>query len=72
MYLEKEQVRAICLGKFTARKCPCCDNEGYEYWNGITGMGVGPTPPLGLPEDDIASGACENCNGSAFILTFME
>jgi hypothetical protein len=72
MELSKEEVRAICLGKFTARKCPCCNNEGKEYWDGNTGMGASPHPPPGIAPEDIAWGFCETCDGVAFILTFQE
>jgi hypothetical protein len=72
MELNRQEIRAICLGKFSARKCPACDNDGREYYDGRTGLGAGPMPPDGIPEDDIASEPCANCDGVGYILKFEE
>lgn len=42
--LDKEETRDLILGKLKYRKCPCCDNQGMEYWDGQTGMGANPSP----------------------------
>jgi len=68
MELSNEELRSIALGKFTARKCPSCDNNGIEYWDGNTGLGAGPNPPKDIPKEDVSFGSCENCNGIGYIL----
>lgn len=42
-----------------------CDNNGYEYWDGESGMGVSPTPS-GINPDNLAYGPCEECKGLGF------
>ncbi len=64
--LSKDQLRDIILGKVTFRKCPSCDNNGVEYWCGLTGAGAG---PFARPEwgENCESGDCENCDGLGYI-----
>ncbi len=64
------EVRKFALGKFTARKCPCCDNDGIEYWD-EDGIAPGPSPRKEWGED-FGSGACQNCNGIGYIIQFHE
>ena len=64
-----EELRDIILGRVTYRKCPACDANGQQYWDGESGMGVGPFPPAGINPDDIASGDCQDgCNGLGYIV----
>ena len=67
--LDAEEVRDLILGKLKYRKCPCCDNNGVEYWDGETGMGASPSPS-GINPEWLAWGSCENCNGLGFILYY--
>ena len=62
----KEALLNIILGKVHYRKCPCCDSDGRQYWDG-NGMGVGPCP---RPEwgEDYGEGLCDNCGGLGYIL----
>ena len=68
--LYNEELRDIILGKTTFRKCPCCDNNGRVYYDGNTGLGVGPCPPAGIAEEDIADDTCDDCHGLGFIQNF--
>jgi len=72
MEFTASKIRSICLGKFSAKKCPCCDNDGIVYFDGNTGLGVGPTPPGGLQKEDIGIDTCDNCFGVGFILTIQD
>lgn len=65
MDVETKWLRDVILGKITFRKCPCCDNNGREYWD-ENGDGVSPFP---RPEwnGNFDSGECENCGGLGFI-----
>ena len=60
-----EDFRKIILGKITFKKCPCCDNNGVEYWD-ETGTSVLPYPHKSWG-DKYESGKCENCGGLGFI-----
>ncbi len=62
-----EELRDIILKKVTYEKCPMCDNNGQEWWDGATGLGASPFPPPGVDPDDLAHGDCDNCAGLAFI-----
>ena len=62
-----EEVREIIQGKVNFRKCPCCDNNGQEWWDGATGTGVGPSAPANCAEDDICHDDCQACHGLAYI-----
>lgn len=65
MEISIEELRNIILGKIQYKKCPCCDNNGFEYWD-EEGISVLPSP---LPEwgENYGKGICENCNGLGFI-----
>jgi len=67
-----DTVRGIIRGTITYRKCPCCDNDGQEWWDGGTGLGAGPTPPVNVSVDDLASGDCDNCGALAYLLEHKE
>jgi len=67
--LDTHEVRDLILGKLKYRKCPCCDNQGLEYWDGSTGMGVNPSP-AGIDPENLSWGFCENCSGLGFILYY--
>ena len=34
-YITSERLRDIITGKIKYKKCLCCDNEGYEYWDAM-------------------------------------
>lgn len=68
MWLENEEVRALALHKLSFVKCPCCDMNGLQYWDGRTGLGVN-NSPVGLDTEDMCFGGCEECDGVGFILT---
>ena len=63
-----EIVRGIISGQISAKKCPCCDNNGQEWWDGMTGLGVGSAPPVGVPVENLSNGDCENCDGLAYLI----
>lgn len=71
MVLDRDELRAIALGKFKASKCPCCDNEGRVWYDGETGLGAGPNVPIGISEENIASEPCDNCEGVGFTIRFF-
>ena len=62
-----EELRDIILGKTTFKKCLSCDNNGQEWWDGDTGLGVGSVPPTGIPHENISHVDCDNCNGLGYI-----
>jgi len=64
-----EETRDLILGKLKYRKCPCCDNQGIEYWDGNTGLGAS-SSPSNIPPEYLSWGSCENCNGLGFILYY--
>lgn len=68
IWYTRQEMRDLILGNIKARKCPCCDNEALEYWDGDTGLGAGPAPPPGIPAEQVASGECSNCEGLGFLL----
>jgi hypothetical protein len=70
MDITPEELREIILGKITFRKCPCCDNDGYEYWdeNGISAL---PSPHPSW-KDNYTKGACQNCHGIGYISNEMK
>lgn len=68
VFYTKEEVRGIIQGKLSYRKCPCCDNDGLEWWDGMTGLGVGPSPPHTCSVEDLSSGQCQSCGGVAYII----
>lgn len=67
MRINTGYLRSVIKGEVTFRKCPCCDINGEEWWDGRTGTGVGPSAPIGCSDEDVESGPCENCGGLAFI-----
>ena len=67
--LDTEEVRDLILGELKYRKCPNCDNNGLEYWDNETGLGVS-SSPVGIPKENIECGACDNCNGLGYILYY--
>lgn len=60
-------MRDIALGKRIFIKCPCCDNNGVIYYNGITGDGASPFSRSELGEDETTC-ECNNCDGLGYIL----
>lgn len=63
-----EEVRMIIQGHISYRKCPSCDNQGQEWWDGETGTGVGPCAPFGCNPEYISHDDCQSCGGLAYIL----
>lgn len=68
MNFSRDDIRSLILGIDVARKCPCCDSDGQEWWDGDTGLGVGPNPPKGIDVDSVCHGDCENCKGLGFLI----
>lgn len=64
-YITSERLRDIITGKIKYKKCPCCDNEGYEYWdeNGVSVLPY-PHPDWG---NNYERGACQNCCGVGYV-----
>ncbi len=65
-----EKLRRIALGKIVFKKCPCCDNNGRQYWE-ETGTSVLPYPHPNWG-DDYESGPCDNCEGVGYIMINAE
>jgi len=57
----------LVRGKITWKKCPVCDANGRQYWDGKTGEGVC-SSPSGIDPEFLESDGCENCNGLGFNL----
>ena len=64
---DENELRDIIFGKTTFRKCPACDNKGRVYYDGNTGFGVGPSPPVGVPVEDIDQDRCDGCHGLGYL-----
>lgn len=62
----KHDLQDLCKGKIQWRKCPDCDVNGIQYWDGDTGMGVS-SNPSGIDAEKIDSGSCETCGGVAYL-----
>lgn len=56
-------------GQVDATKCPCCDINGQQYWDGATGEGVN-SSPAGIAPENLERGACDNCHGLGFLLKY--
>jgi hypothetical protein len=69
--IDIEELKYLIKGKIQWRKCPECDNNGLQYFDGSTGLGVAPYPLPGIPEEDLASENCDNCYGLAYILYYV-
>ena len=64
--LEWEEVRMLAREQAYFVKCPCCDMDGLQYWDGETGLGVSNTPS-GINPEWLCSGYCDNCEGIGFL-----
>lgn len=67
MEYDIETIRGIIKGSIVPRKCPDCDVNGIQYWDGETGLGVSPTPS-GIDPEWLDWGTCETCKGLSYIL----
>lgn len=63
--LDRLEMRAIALDKFSVRKCPCCDNNGMIYYDGETGLGVS-SSPSGINPEWLTSVLCDECEGVGY------
>lgn len=68
-YFDNEELKAILLGKVEFKKCPFCDNDGRQWYDGNTGLGAGPSPPIGVAEEDLASDICGECDGLSLLFS---
>lgn len=67
--IDLDELKMICKGKIGWRKCPDCDVNGLQYWDGETGLGVNNTPS-GINPEWLESGACETCEGLGYQLYY--
>lgn len=65
--LDIDDLRELITGKLKVEKCPCCDVNGRQYWDGETGEGLNNTPS-GINPEWLQSEACENCHGLGFLI----
>lgn len=65
--IDLEELQDLIKGKIKARKCPDCDVNGIQYWDGATGEGVNNTPS-GIDSKNLESCSCETCYGLGYIL----
>lgn len=65
--IEFDELYKYVRGQIIARKCPCCDSNGRQYWDGKTGEGVKDNPS-GIDPEWLESDGCDNCNGLGFLL----
>lgn len=70
--LSREQMLDHVFGRVKVRKCPACDNDGRVYFDGGTGLGVGPYPPPGIPAEDVGVEPCDECNGLGYLITYND
>lgn len=69
--LDNEDVYRMMRGNYRFKKCPSCDINGRQYYDGSTGLGVSNTP-AGIPLDDLAEDTCDECNGYGYFLIFED
>lgn len=68
--IDIEELKDLIKGKIQWRKCPECDNNGLQYFDGATGMGVSASPS-GIDPEELAWENCDNCHGLAYILYYV-
>lgn len=68
--IDIEELKDLIKGKIQWRKCPECDNNGLQYFDGATGMGVS-SSPSGIDPEELAWENCDNCYGLAYILYYV-
>ena len=68
---DNEELKKLLFGRFDVRKCPACDCNGDQWFDGRTGLGVSPTPP-DIDEEWIASELCTECDGLAYLYKFHD
>lgn len=68
--LEWEEIRLLARKKAHYVKCPCCDIDGLQYWDGATGEGVS-NSPSGIDPEWLERGNCENCEGIGFLFELL-
>lgn len=67
--LDFDDLYKMVRGKVNITKCPCCDSNGIQYWDGETGEGVKDNPS-GINPEWLERGPCENCHGLGFLLSY--
>jgi len=68
--IDLEDLQLLCKGKIQWRKCPDCDVNGLQYWDGKTGEGVN-TSPSGIDPEWLERGGCETCLGLSYQLFYV-
>lgn len=68
--IEIDELKDLILGKIHWRKCPMCDADGRQYWDGETGMGVSASPS-GINPEWLEWDNCDNCHGLGYILYYI-
>ena len=68
---DAEELQAICKGKISWTKCPDCDTNGWQYWDGEIGEGVCNNPSYINPERVDRDG-CETCGGIAYLFKWND
>lgn len=64
--LSKEELRDVIFGRIQYRKCPACDNDGVEWYNGKTGDAARPFPDPSWGKWT-ESQECPECDGLGFV-----
>ena len=65
--LDFDDLYKLVRGNVAIKKCPCCDVDGLQYWDGATGLGVKDNPS-GIDPEFLDQGPCDNCAGLGFLL----
>lgn len=63
--LDMDDLKELVQGRLHWKKCPMCDLNGIQYWDGETGEGLN-NSPSGISPEWLASGNCEDCHGLGF------
>ena len=69
--LDFSDLYKLVRGQVDVKKCPCCDINGHQYWDGSTGMGLN-SSPAGIDPENLERDACENCAGLGFLIKCSE
>jgi len=67
--IDRDELKDLIEGKLKYRKCPCCDANGLQYYDGSTGLGVSASPS-GIDPEWLTSEGCDNCGGLAYLLYY--